>query len=455
MKSFFYIIIFCLIKIASSLANTPCSEKEHITDYYRENSLPFLSENDSDYFNRDLSDAHHTYIKEVVRDGCASLKDLTLSQKEFDTHETNYFEKRISKLKKDISLKAPFRSIEKEVKYLKELTDEKPEYKEGLEIFIPTMKQLNKTSQKSLDLYLKKKRCGGIDLRDESIKEVGDQDSLGWCFTWSASDFTSYFLNKKTSALHTTILYFQSRGVPLRKSIGRTGFAGSAVQISLIQGVCSEEDVPSENFHFSENGNDFIRKIKPMMRTLEHLNKNWKKSKRTKLSQVTCEERKTVQTLFPTVSPLDIFAALDRISTQGMINFLSIQSCKKNKLKNKELASRVKTKLVSHNVKEKKELLALIDSNLEKPFENKKGRVVGIFYNSRTLYDPELVSDIVNHTGIVVARRFNPIKKECQYLIKNTWGKSFDPPAHDSEDGFIWLGAKTLMSNVKGAIYVD
>ncbi len=75
------------------------------------------------------------------------------------------------------------------------------------------------------------------------------------------------------------------------------------------------------------------------------------------------------------------------------------------------------------------EVLPAIDTELN------KNRVAMMLYDSGTTFPGQPHGD---HVSNIVGRRWNAKAAKCEYLIRNSWGKSF------GENGYAWINSKTI-----------
>ena len=84
-----------------------------------------------------------------------------------------------------------------------------------------------------------------------------------------------------------------------------------------------------------------------------------------------------------------------------------------------------------------------------------KNNIVSIGYDVGLLYDIDREDKILPHESVVVGRRFNS-NHECEYLIRNSWGRGC---AYDlrltCDEGNVWVPKSVLVKGLIRVSYIE
>lgn len=276
-----------------------------------------------------------------------------------------------------------------------------------------------------------------IDLRNDSLGSVRDQDSIGWCYAFAASDLLSYKLKKKISAADLAINFNDTWLNNLFKKMGNgeQDFAGGqedeAIKATSKKGgACLEE-----NFKSDDNG---YAQLKTTLETIDHL----QIIPETGLSS-TCSN--ATHALFPHVKTSDYLNIMKHTSRNELVRMLSAKACAP-----RIPLDNLKPKLHrAYLEKGRYELFNKIDQQLS------NNNIVSIGYNAKALFDIN-TNKKGAHASVVVGRRFNARNGECEYLIRNSWGRGCS--AYDRrlscEEGNIWVPKSVLVKGIIDVTYL-
>lgn len=250
-------------------------------------------------------------------------------------------------------------------------------------------------------------KCGDVILENDAVNlnNVRDQDTVGWCYSYIAADLISYRLNQKISAVS---LY--DSGQDIEDDIGTPGLGGD-VGLSLQnylkknKGLCLEEELPSTDFKFCTDQvyNDFLVKLVTTI-------KGQKLEAELETNQCFGQD---IERAFPGVSISFIRNYSANHGSHKLIESLYNLQCKKLVAKNMTVHYRTLVKSETSV----SDMLKSIDEQLS------NGNLPSIVYDYNKLNkEPETSS----HGSIVVGRRTNPETGKCDYLLRNSYGKSCD-----------------------------
>jgi hypothetical protein len=308
----------------------------------------------------------------------------------------------------------------------------------------------------------RQENCSALDLRTEKLKVIRDQKKVAWCYAFTAADMLTYTydLIEKASAADIAINYNDSDlGVFSRwlaETFGRnsnrteqdtfmmphqTGFNKIALERSMRDGYCPERVFPSESWRkLTREGSKWIETkvdLKSAMLDIFSLLKNQKNLTSENLPYYF--HFKNIET------PQEFFALIKGQSSSSFYSKLRYEVCKYDRIKYQDRSS----------------VLMYIKDSLTFTVMNKqlnRGRVVGIDYDSRLLSDGR--NSTVNlshlHTSALVARRWSKESNECQYLVRDSYGKQCSKydKSYECLGGQIWIDESKIYSNLTSFVYI-
>lgn len=279
--------------------------------------------------------------------------------------------------------------------------------------------------------------CTDVDLRNDVLGKAREQGDISWCFVHAAADVITYKIGKRVSATELGTTYFKNRESDTLDRLKEAGFQESgwvatALKEALKNGICLEEDMPSENFVMSYKLNKRVYGTLPSISAAIDffvlLQK--KPNNMTYLS-------------LPHISKDELLEHLDKYPVKDAWEKIVDKSCEGRKIQLEGL--KVKSPLWTRI--STKRSLKIIDDELDK--EN----VLGVTYYSSFLKDIKAKKSAL-HSSVVVGRRWNTESRSCDYLIRNSWG--VDCSRYDTslkcEKGHIWVPKDLLKKHV---YYVD
>lgn len=322
----------------------------------------------------------------------------------------------------------------------------------------------------------KQKSCTNKDNRKPPLATVKDgkvvknnmrnQDSIGWCYAYSAADMLSHKMGQEFSAIDVANAYNDTRSVYFwenekKESELEGGYITKAANSAKKRGVCLEKNLPSCDFKFADNSSNYIKQLRAVEGLYDTYYKDttedgmiWGRNKKiggdldraiSSFTTGVCRPSYPgIAPLFPEVSMDEFVDVLGKsCSANDCVDRLVDMSCK----------PRVK---IPENLNFKDEdssvdsMLARLDKELN------QGDIAGILYSSKTLYDRYDYKG-ANHASTIVARRFNTKTNSCEYMIRNSWGSScgYSDPRIECTEGNLWMPEEYLRRTVYGVTYVD
>lgn len=307
-------------------------------------------------------------------------------------------------------------------------------------------------SQSDLDFVAasgnkRKKSCSDtFNLKQPlSLDHPRSEDSIGLCFSDAASDLVANKIGKNPSAVYS---YYQVQNKffwrMFDSQMKDKGFINTAVNEMINNGICLEEDLPSGDYRFSEEGKSIL-KIFDALEVLANDVKNSKLSTEG-LKCAVEKQLQDIQVIFPKLSSSDFVEIIQTSSQKDVIKNLIKKNCKiysDSKLKGLKIKSTIGQKNIFNT----------IDEQLN------KGEIIGIHYSSDIFKNFSSVSSIPDHSGTIVARRFDEKTQTCQYLLRNSWGTgcySYNS-VYECINGHIWIDEAAFKydNTILQAIYLE
>ena len=170
-------------------------------------------------------------------------------------------------------------------------------------------------------------KCSTVDLRGPDLGPVRNQDTVGWCFAFTAADLISYRLKKKISAVDVSILFYKEMAEMPRDAIlsnTNGGESMGATYDAMKNGLCLESDFPSEDYIIpNKMGKNIQVSLVDILKNIESIHDE-------KLTQVSDCQLGAIPKLFNNLNVNDIKNILSRVdkSSFEMILELQKQNCK-------------------------------------------------------------------------------------------------------------------------------
>lgn len=297
-------------------------------------------------------------------------------------------------------------------------------------------KYLREQNAISAAAYTKElKSCTAVDLRP-GLGPVREQDSVGWCYAFSAADLFSYKLKQRISAADIAFTYNKSFLNDLFRYFGKdeSTFSGGIDRVAMDEaqekGLCLEKDLSSE-----DNENSMFATL---LSDIDRLGRY-----KIKQPNPDCDMLyDRTKTIFPNVNIEDLQNIL---STSSKTNFI-------DSLVNKTCASRIKTSFKTTRIEnnDPQKFGNLIDEQLASQ------NPLTLSYDANVLYDHNSRPSVYQHSSVIAGRKFNQKTGQCEYLIRNSWGRGcsqYDPNL-SCEEGNIWVPKADILKRSADANYL-
>lgn len=274
---------------------------------------------------------------------------------------------------------------------------------------------------------LDQKDCTEYKVDTSNFPLNDNQGNLEWCFAYSSAHLLSHEEQVKLSAYDLAVTFHNSKNLP--DTVNFTVTPGSPIEtlnlaIKKTNGVCLEEEVNYTQGDWAT--------LSSMVKNLHDANK--------KLISIFCENKFNEQETL-TNFEADVLRVLDQLSpTKRADAFLNIQ-CKKRHTFSKNYTAH---RMYAPDTKPEK-IIEKVDELLS------KGKPLTIVYSAELLSSGINFKGKPNHASTIIGREFNPLNGQCEYLIKNTWGKSScentSTPSIRCVDGNYWVPRTALKNN--------
>ncbi len=212
----------------------------------------------SQYQQRDVS-AETIFLKGLT-DGCKlDAKQFGIgSSLTYKVWENSGYEAELSRTRDRIIHASEFREIDKDLQEYKAWASKLDRNPRAIEKYISThmdeYRRRGQVSQKN-----EKNKCQPeVDLRNSVLGPVRDQDSIGWCYAFSASELLTYKLGKKISAADLAMNHNDTWFKNLFKKAewGEQDFEGGWMKEAIEAtsekgGACLESNLRSEDNGYS------------------------------------------------------------------------------------------------------------------------------------------------------------------------------------------------------------
>ncbi|MFS4457658.1 C1 family peptidase [Bdellovibrio sp. HCB2-146] len=277
--------------------------------------------------------------------------------------------------------------------------------------------------------------CKPVDMSAE-LGPVRDQDSLGWCYAFAASDLLSYKTKQRISAADIALTYNKnfendiSRVMGAKESSFEGGVFRSAIAAATEKGLCLEKDLPSED---NANAN---------LETNLNLIDKLRRGSDRKNALACAEVRTAAKALFPNLDFDDVRKIALTTVDKDIVQKMADKSCQKR--------IKVDAQVESVASWDKQEIAEGIDKNLDQT------NPVAIAYDAEVLSFPKSKYGVPNHGSVIAGRRFNEKTGQCEYLLRNSWGRGCFSyhSGYECKDGQIWIPKPSLIKATMNVISI-
>lgn len=306
------------------------------------------------------------------------------------------------------------------------------------------------------------KDCTPIDLRNETLGEVRNQKKVSWCYAFAASDMLGHTFQsqEKMSAADIAIGYngtkiarlvrwfdanlINRRDQEIQMMAHQTGFNKVALDRAMSNGWCPESVFPSESWVKSTRTasgksawNNEQVDLRVAMLEIAELHKK---------RQTLTAENVPFYYSFKNVDAAQFVKLLKNKKLPDFYAGLRQTVCRDDR---QPFDRRWKVKMEIKNPK----VFSRINAHLN------SGRLVGLDYDGTILEDSNYRRMKLGelHTSALVGRRWDPERKSCEFLIRNSYGTEcgarYDA-SYKCEDGNIWLDESLIYPTMTSIVYM-
>jgi predicted transport protein len=282
-----------------------------------------------------------------------------------------------------------------------------------------------------------------------SLEKPKNQDHSNWCYAYAASDLLAHALGENPSAVYMAQLT-NSDLLHSMTGLRSIGFIDVVIKQVQNNGLCLEKDMPSTDYEFTGKRSSLGEIFKQILKLTrdyqqQHMNEE-------DIAKNLCSENRMllnfVHEIFPALDAHDLGSILLRGASDDAFKRMVDASCKIVKDDQKLKALEVK------NVTGQENIFKTLDEQLN------KGNILGIFYKDEVLKNYQDTALIPKHASSIVGRRFNPKNNTCEYLLRNSWGKTcagLYSEDYECKDGHLWIGEDFFKYDnaINEVIYLD
>ncbi|EPZ51474.1 hypothetical protein M902_3034 [Bacteriovorax sp. BAL6_X] len=319
---------------------------------------------------------------------------------------------------------------------------------------------------------LTESECSQIDIREnmspgmrKHFSSPRDQDSIGWCYGFTASDLISAEVGVPISSAHVSAIYNKSVDnstfMKLGYNIGNLiindkfedvyegGYASMAIRKSSNgQELCRESEFPFDKNNYGDTQSLILR----LESIREHI-----KSSDSKSKKLICSEVEAINTDYNlSIDATKLQLALEKESLNALLEKIIDDHCK-NKVKIPKFSVRTmkKPKRLSGRQHERHEHARDIKKYFKKiGAQLAKGKPVGVSYGAN-----QIASSGTNHSSVLIGRAWSD--GQCLFEIRNSWGKGCEAYDRDkielcnSFKGSFWVSDEKFYKMVYEVQYID
>lgn len=382
------------------------------------------------YRTRDVSDKIRE-VTQYIKTCKISLRSVGVPDDFYSSLLKETYKNELARIKMDIELYSKTGKIEAQEKSYREYAKKLGHPKAAVERYIQEQQTIARAAFEK-----EKQSCTSVDLRDK-MGPIRNQDSIGWCYAFAAADLASYKLQKQISAADIALTHNKDFLNDVARLFGKNestfegGFPQQALKKAMRKGLCLEKDLPSEDNANSE----FVDRLSNIDK-MGRLNIDGKNSNCNSLHNQT-------KAIFPNINVRELQEILKKSSTNNFIENMANKTC----------GDRIKADF-------EVETISKLDSEkfakvLDQQMDNKNP--VSLTYDATVLFNRRdyATSNFV-HASVVVGRRHNQKTGQCEYLIRNSWGRgcgTYDPQLA-CDNGNIWIPKADILKRSHEASYI-
>jgi hypothetical protein len=294
--------------------------------------------------------------------------------------------------------------------------------------------------------------CGNVD---ESLRKAfgppRSQGDIGWCYANAAADLLTYQFRddlhgQRVSSSHIALTFNKEIFGIFGGSESEGGMASFALNLSQFKGLCPQKI--EDEVRYMGTQLPLKKRIQGLIYLKQNFDRTQGESLRSDLRKY-YSQNKSILTRMPLE---DLRSILQNSSERNFVANFADYFCQGRKVvpQHKRLAMGM-LKYASLNRTE-----PLMDK-LHDYLDQNKPVIIDYFADFFDA-DNAKMTNASRHTSIVVGRRWNQEKNQCEVLIRNSWGKRCDGYAAPSlknscDEGHLWVSDKVLSEYIFGVVY--
>jgi len=276
-----------------------------------------------------------------------------------------------------------------------------------------------------------------VDLRSE-LGPVRDQDSVGWCYAFTAADMLGHYLYKTKnknlvasidareltkaqnliSPAAMAIRYNETYKKDFYESdkaeespVAEAGNIKKTFELAKENGFCLEKDFPSESFNlvlkkFCVEQNKCALNLEGLLKLISD------RAEETRDELTKCELKEILKTTYPSINLSGLENLIQFTNKKKIFSDLVYLGCTKKFRDPEAIPSVVSEKMEGDW------------TSLDKALD--EGKIVGISYSPKFLKAPDINEKKSKHASTLVGRHFNKKTCEWEYILRNSYGISCD-----------------------------
>lgn len=284
--------------------------------------------------------------------------------------------------------------------------------------------------------------CSPVDLRSDFQLKMRNQGDISWCYAHAAADYLQFIhrIPVQISAADIATNYNQRRLPRFMKwlkgdVVPETGFIRSAIYDVDSTGYCPEEYFPSETwtkrYLYGELAGKKIQvpmkqALTEFMALVEQVNEG--------IFLAPVEIPYVFE--FKGLSDEQFMEVLFHREAEDAFQELRSVACDRHRVPFPKNISQIEREWRGKNT----------FTHINESLDQRMPVTVDFFYGLLENLDGYHYSISDLHTTLLMGRRYHSENRECQYLIKNSYGtdcSQYDP-RHECEGGYIWINESDL-----------
>lgn len=279
-----------------------------------------------------------------------------------------------------------------------------------------------------------------------------DQGGISWCYAHASADYLQFYnrIPVQISAADIAV-NFNLRRWPrfwrwvTRKVVPETGFARTAIWDISKLGYCPEEYFPSETWTKRiMTGKDEGKTFQiPIGKAVEEIVAMVEQIKNG-IYMVPADLPFVYE--FKGMSRQQYFDAIFKETSASILDELRSAACDQHRKPFPKGISDIGMGIRGQNA----------FRQINRELDQHSPLTVDFFYGFLENIDDYQYSISQLHTTLLMGRRFDSKRNECQYLIKNSYGtdcSSYDR-RHQCDEGYVWVSESSLQQAMTSYVYI-